>query len=703
MFITRKTKYHPILTILLFFAETTSAQFCDTTYFSVTYQDKGLINLSKSFVTPDNGVICLENNNYYDPGLIKFTSQGSVIWSAKYNAPYAANGNHGWTELSFKDAISVDTGLYMCGSVTKHGLFYDNMEVPPPKTVAVLVYANRYGNVVWSKFFDSDGNDAHFITNIYKTKSGDLIAFLARDNNQNSSYSKVICLSSAGILKWVTPLITGPFVSGKFMTSIKRAIRQTADGNIVVADILYNGDGASASTDGEFHFLSFNGTNGSINWESSFQYPTIDSFYVPNIANITELPDGDLSVQTSLDLPTTSQPLPTRKQTNIILDNKGNLKNIFAYYPSNGLAWNIDALNDDNAGTQTILMNDDGNKALLMQVDQNGNINWYKKYGNVNSGLLPSCLSKSGKGYNVFLSNFTHNVQLIRTDQLGNIDCDTTPISIIMEAVNIPVNANKVKTNTKGDDENLGTGGFTTVANFDGPLPSTVDCQKGIPCCKDVIDTTHIHSVSICEGSSYILPDNTVITDSGSYYTTYKTTTGCDSIVYYNVKMYKNPADLYVVADTCLHGQDSLVLKASDGFGTYAWMNEPPSPSPYFTIRDAGTYWVTVSNTCGTNTDSAHVYDNCDFPIYMPNAFTPNHDGLNDVFRVPPQNKDLLVRLTIFNRWGRIIFATTDISKGWDGTINGIEQASGVYIYHLEMKGLTGKAMSQTGTFALVR
>ena len=66
--------------------------------------------------------------------------------------------------------------------------------------------------------------------------------------------------------------------------------------------------------------------------------------------------------------------------------------------------------------------------------------------------------------------------------------------------------------------------------------------------------------------------------------------------------------------------------------------------------------------------------------IFIPNAFTPNADGLNDIFL--PVSTDLQAYdLQVFDRWGQLIFATTDPAKGWDGTLEGRLVHTGVYTY----------------------
>ena len=87
----------------------------------------------------------------------------------------------------------------------------------------------------------------------------------------------------------------------------------------------------------------------------------------------------------------------------------------------------------------------------------------------------------------------------------------------------------------------------------------------------------------------------------------------------------------------------------------------------------------------------------------MPNAFTPNGDRLNDVYKIPSFNFNRLIQFTIYNRWGRIVFQTRDITKGWDGTINNIPQETGTYVYYLQMESITGKKINEKGTLTLIR
>lgn len=110
-----------------------------------------------------------------------------------------------------------------------------------------------------------------------------------------------------------------------------------------------------------------------------------------------------------------------------------------------------------------------------------------------------------------------------------------------------------------------------------------------------------------------------------------------------------------------------------------------------------------VSTTCNSAADSVVVYADCSFPIYIPSAFTPNYDGLNDVFRVLNLHNQHLLSMAIFNRFGQKIFFTKDPATGWNGTANGTLQPNGTYIYMVTYSDIAGRDHEQKGTVVLLR
>lgn len=90
--------------------------------------------------------------------------------------------------------------------------------------------------------------------------------------------------------------------------------------------------------------------------------------------------------------------------------------------------------------------------------------------------------------------------------------------------------------------------------------------------------------------------------------------------------------------------------------------------------------------------------------LLVPNAFTPNNDGQNDLFKITNiTNKEKLIEFKVFNRWGTIMFRTSDPELGWDGRYKGQLQPFGVYGYVIIIAYPEGLMETYKGTVTLVR
>jgi len=145
-----------------------------------------------------------------------------------------------------------------------------------------------------------------------------------------------------------------------------------------------------------------------------------------------------------------------------------------------------------------------------------------------------------------------------------------------------------------------------------------------------------------------------------------------------------------LVPDTSLCFNDppySLFLNAGNQGSLFNWSTGETSQG--VNIDNGGLYTVTITNGFGcTLTDSIFVFNTCvgDF-IYVPNAFTPDEDGLNDVFMAKGENITHF-EMMIFNRWGEKIFESDDINKAWIGNKNGGDYYvdSEVFVYMIKYK-----------------
>ncbi len=120
-----------------------------------------------------------------------------------------------------------------------------------------------------------------------------------------------------------------------------------------------------------------------------------------------------------------------------------------------------------------------------------------------------------------------------------------------------------------------------------------------------------------------------------------------------------------------------------------------------------GIYPLTIYNKCGTfNREYDITVSNCDCPLFIPNSFTPNGDGLNDDFGVGHSCMLKDFRLEIFDRWGMLVFSTSDPEVRWDGTFNGSNLQSAVYSFKLYYEWNVyqlDRNTTRTGTITLLR
>ena len=114
----------------------------------------------------------------------------------------------------------------------------------------------------------------------------------------------------------------------------------------------------------------------------------------------------------------------------------------------------------------------------------------------------------------------------------------------------------------------------------------------------------------------------------------------------------------------------------------------------------SGVFTLTMSDRNCSVIDSVEVGD-CP-TIFVPNAFTPNSDELNDVFRMEGFGIDQF-ELLIFNRWGELIYKSNDIKEGWDGKVNSRDSQIDVYVYKVTYKGIGTSVKNKIGHISLIR
>lgn len=161
----------------------------------------------------------------------------------------------------------------------------------------------------------------------------------------------------------------------------------------------------------------------------------------------------------------------------------------------------------------------------------------------------------------------------------------------------------------------------------------------------------------------------------------------------------------------CRHETDVplTITTQYNGLPNYNWSNGANTPN--ITISTGGQYWLTVNYKCGTLNSNTITVTDCppdtSLSIWIPNSFTPNLDGTNDVWKPVYINQDI-TELYIYNRWGQKIFSgNLNNNYAWDGMYNNQPCEQGVYAYIITYKSApptkkTGE-IQKTGVISLVR
>ncbi|MCZ4407233.1 gliding motility-associated C-terminal domain-containing protein [Cryomorphaceae bacterium 1068] len=206
-------------------------------------------------------------------------------------------------------------------------------------------------------------------------------------------------------------------------------------------------------------------------------------------------------------------------------------------------------------------------------------------------------------------------------------------------------------------------------------------------------------SVSICSGDSIFI-GGAFRSESGQYTDTLTGIDGCDSLVIASLMV--NPIPLITAEDVQILPCQSAQLFASGGL-TYSWSPDSTlscanCPDPIATPSETTTYVVngTIEECTGTATVLVSVED-IDFSesIKAPNIFTPNGDGLNDFFQIELGECIELIEVQIFNRWGQVVFESSDSTELWDGESSSeMDISEGLYFYLITFRILENAGFS---------
>jgi gliding motility-associated-like protein len=173
------------------------------------------------------------------------------------------------------------------------------------------------------------------------------------------------------------------------------------------------------------------------------------------------------------------------------------------------------------------------------------------------------------------------------------------------------------------------------------------------------------------------------------------------------------PAKVFAGNDTAIMARQPFQLHALDvnnsGFTKYTWspafgLSNPSVKDPEAAIDQAVTYTVTAATPAGCEgTDHINIKVYPGPEIYVPNAFTPNGDGYNDVLKAIPVGIKEFRYFVVYNRWGQQVFFSAQPNAGWDGKLTTTSQNSNTFVWKAAGIDHTGNLVERKGVVVLIR
>jgi gliding motility-associated-like protein len=371
-------------------------------------------------------------------------------------------------------------------------------------------------------------------------------------------------------------------------------------------------------------------------------------------------------------------------------------------------------------------------------------------------GLLNYCVggntTLTATGGNTYLWSTGDVTDAITVTQ-GNFDvtatdangCTGTASATVTEIANLIVNINGVLTHCPSSNTVLTAEGGTSYIWSNGSTTDSVvvtagtytvtatdaTCTGTASVTVTELSTTPVslgNDIAVCEDSSVTIDASngyvsylwntgdttqtlTPLTD-GTYSITATDANGCTVADSVDVVFSPFPVvDLGI--DTTIFAGSSYTLSpvitpASTGSVSYSWQ-----PDSVLSCADCATTVITAEDTTVVTlvytdafgcvvSDSVVISTSSIVPIFIPNAFSPNRDGQNELFQIyGGAFKEFY--MAIHNRWGQKVFESKDFSQAWDGTFNGKEQEQGVYVYYLKIVSADLRINTLKGSVTLLR
>ncbi len=347
---------------------------------------------------------------------------------------------------------------------------------------------------------------------------------------------------------------------------------------------------------------------------------------------------------------------------------------------------------------------------------------------------ISSCPDTDGKltlnapsGFGSYLWNTGETTQNIRVNAVvgDSYDVSLTPLAsldascVFRNSFKIQFKKSEVTLNRvicEGEEFAVGNQVYRTSGTYVNKIAESSVCDSTVTLHLTVSTVAHHEqTLSICQGEKVTVGDTAYAT-TGSYVRVINRFPYCDSIV--TTHLYVDQFKFELLSDLTITEGDSVQLQSylePDGNYIYQWRNTPglscyDCPLPWAKPLRSSTYSLDITNTYQACHESGRVSIRVvPCGINAPDAFSPDRNGINDVFYIFGTSCVNRIRsFTIYNRWGEVIFhqsdfAASDPAFGWDGTVKGMPAHAGVYTYRVTFDQKDGRTSGKIGAVTLIR
>jgi gliding motility-associated-like protein len=365
-----------------------------------------------------------------------------------------------------------------------------------------------------------------------------------------------------------------------------------------------------------------------------------------------------------------------------------------------GLNYIINGHSYTTTGTyfDTLLSTNGCDSIIITQLTVNSNI------------LLNPQIICNGLTYNI--NGNIYNISGTYYDTISTSTCDS--IIITQLTVNPNYNINNPQTICNGDNYTINGNIYVISGTYIDTLTTIFGCDSIITTQLNV-STTNILNLGndtvICNGQTLILDagnigiwstgenSQTILVSVTGTYSVTVSNGNCENSDTINIYI---PPDIDLGRDISLCNEKEISLSVNFLADYYLWSNGSNSSS--ITIDSPGEYWVDVQIGSCELSDTINIIGGNN-SIYVPNAFTPDNDNLNEIFLPIVQEGVNVYNLKIFTRWGQMIFETSEYNVGWNGTFEGIMCENVVYVWLITYSTTcTGERILQkSGSITLIK